>query len=134
MTCVLVCRTYEGPPLPRWSTVRQCENEIRRWLARPTAAQGEWATILDAGTGAFLRRYVRRRDAVERVDEEGEADVVRAALAAATGNVRAAARALGVSERTLTRRITALGLREWLRDKYPLEDVQAARRERERAG
>ena len=45
-------------------------------------------------------------------------DTIRAALVAASGSVRGAARALDVPERTLHRRIAELGLREWLTAEY----------------
>jgi transcriptional regulator of acetoin/glycerol metabolism len=44
---------------------------------------------------------------------------IKGALTSAQGNVGKAARALGVERRTLDRRITALGLRAWLRASYP---------------
>ncbi len=44
---------------------------------------------------------------------------IKAALRRARGSVRSAAAALAVPERTLHRRITALGLREWLTATYP---------------
>lgn len=43
-----------------------------------------------------------------------------AALSAASGNMRAAAGALGCSYATLKRRIAAYGFVEWLRATYPL--------------
>jgi DNA-binding NtrC family response regulator len=44
---------------------------------------------------------------------------VLAALAAASGNVGAAAVTLKIARRTLDRRINALGLRDWLSTAYP---------------
>jgi len=48
-----------------------------------------------------------------------DARLIKAALRTARGNVLAAATALQVPTRTLHRRITALGLREWLTERYP---------------
>lgn len=55
-----------------------------------------------------------------------DADALRAALEAAGGHVGKAARALGCNRRTLDRRITALGLRAWLRKAYPKSAVMRA--------
>ena len=51
--------------------------------------------------------------------EADDPEELRAALEAHGGHVGATAEALGVSRATLDRRIGALGLREWLRKKFP---------------
>lgn len=58
------------------------------------------------------------------------ADMARivAALSAASGNVGAAADALGINRRTLDRRINGYGLRDWLSDTYPWSVRQPKRR------
>jgi len=55
-----------------------------------------------------------------------DATALMAALATAGGHVGKAALALGVCRRTLDRRITALGLRAWLRGAYPKSAVMRA--------
>ena len=50
-------------------TTAKAARQAHRWLRRSLAEPGEWATILDAATGARLRRYVRRADGrVERAE------------------------------------------------------------------
>lgn len=64
------------------------------------------------------------------VDAERDAarEAIRAALVATRGNVRAAAKALGVSPATLHRRVNALALRVWLTEEYERGARQPARR------
>lgn len=56
-----------------------------------------------------------------------ETDIVLRALAETGGNVRAAAKLLGLPRRTLDRRIVALGLRERVTAAYPRAGRQPRR-------
>lgn len=58
---------------------------------------------------------------------ERETERLRAALVAAGGVVGAAARALAMPRRTMDARITALGLRPWLTETYPMSARQPRR-------
>jgi transcriptional regulator of acetoin/glycerol metabolism len=64
-------------------------------------------------TAAPLTPEAARKAAAE--DER----LIKAALRIARGNVTVAATLLDVPTRTLHRRITALGLRAWLTERYP---------------
>jgi hypothetical protein len=80
--------------------------------------------------GSFLDADVTLRDAIDAAAREA----IRAALVAASGNVRRAAQALQDAtgwpkERTLHREIDRLGLRPWLTDEYELGARQPARGE-----
>ena len=57
--------------------------------------------------------------AAAKAASEADTLEIKAALAAASGNVSVAAKSLDVSRRTLHRWITNLGLRAWLSDTYP---------------
>lgn len=49
-------------------TAAKASRQAHRWLRRRVAAVGEWATVIDPGTGAVRARYVRRADGrVERM-------------------------------------------------------------------
>jgi hypothetical protein len=49
-------------------TPAKASRQAHVWLRRRAGHAGEWAVMLDAHTGALLRRYVRREDGrVERV-------------------------------------------------------------------
>lgn len=61
------------------------------------------------------------------VVDAAERWAVRGALRRASGSVRGAAAALDVPERTLHRRIEALGLRPWLTAEYERAARQPAR-------
>ena len=50
-------------------TAAKAARHAHRWLRRPAGriVRSEWVTILDAATGAVVKRYVRRDDGrVER--------------------------------------------------------------------
>jgi hypothetical protein len=53
--------------LSHHETPAKASRQAHRWLRRRVAQPGEWATILDPGTGGTRARYVRRGDGrVER--------------------------------------------------------------------
>lgn len=56
--------------------------------------------------------------AVAEAAMDAEREAIRAALAAASGNVRSTAVALRCARATLDRRINSLGLRDWLTATY----------------
>ena len=71
-----------------------------------------------------------RRPLTPQAEKEAaaiDAAAIRAAMAEA-GNVRAAAKLLGVPRRTLDKRIVKLGLREELRDAHPYAERQPLKR------
>ena len=72
---------------------------------------------------------VRRRGGVtlaQAIDAAAQ-EAIRAALVAASGNVRAAAAALSRHPSTLHRQIDRLGLRTWLTEAYDRTDRQPVR-------
>lgn len=62
-----------------------------------------------------------------QVQQAADTAALLAALHAASGNVTAAAKALGIARRTIDRRIDAFGLRAWLTAAYPRSKRQPKR-------